>query len=204
MTRFLLLVALSSLMACGPEDAGDPPCSGVAGCADDDAGLASDAGLAPGEDAGGELPADAGAEAADSGAAPPDAGTPAADAGGPAPAGDDICAIHAGGALMNCSNGYCHGRPAGQNPSGGLHLDHTSPQALHASLVNGEGSSRLFTVVPENPAMSYLLNKLRGTQDDVRNGGGGDQMPQGGPYLNEAQIAQIERWIAAGATAICP
>jgi mono/diheme cytochrome c family protein len=85
-----------------------------------------------------------------------------------------------------------------------LHLDHSSPQALRESLINGEGNSRLFTVVPNNPAMSYLLNKLRGTQDQVVNGGGGDQMPPGGGYLEAVQIDQIEAWIVAGATADCP
>ena len=45
--------------------------------------------------------------------------------------------------------------------------------------------------------MSYLVNKLRGTQADA--GGSGAQMPTGGPALDEATIATVEAWIDAGA-----
>ena len=200
--RHFLVLALLVLAACGGEDPVDPLCPGP-DCPESDAGQ-NDAGSATGNTDAGLAPDDAGSGAVDAGAAVVDAGAPPVDAGAPGPAGDDICAIHASGSLATCSNGYCHGRPADQNPSGGLHIDHSSPAALHNSLVNGEGSSRLFTVVPDNPAMSYLINKLRGTQDQVINGGGGDRMPLGGDYLDEDQIAQIERWIAAGASADCP
>ncbi len=199
--RQFLVLALFVFAACGGEEPDDPPCTG-ANCQEADGGQ-NQADAGHGDHDAGSAPADGGSAPADGGA-PVDAGAAPVDAGAPGPAGDDICAIHASGTLSTCSNGYCHGRPAEQNPPGGLHIDHSSPAALQNSLVNGVGNSRLFTVVEGNPAMSYLLNKLRGTQDEVRNGGGGDQMPQGGPYLDADQIAQIERWIAAGATADCP
>ena len=200
--RHCLVLALFLFTACGGEEPEDPPCTG-ADCSENDGGHShGDAGHHD-EDAGAGSP-DAGRTPVDAGAAPVDGGVAPVDAGAAGPSGDDICAIHASGVLATCSNGYCYGRPVDQNPSGGLNIDHASPAALHDSLVNGEGSSRLFTVVPGNPAMSYLLNKLRGTQDQVINGGGGDQMPPGGDYLQDDQIAQIERWIAAGATADCP
>ena len=194
MRRLLVLVFLF-FNACGEEQSGDPPCSGSE-CIEADAGVSAvDSGSVRG---------DAGPSSNDTGFEATDAGQPPEDAGGTPPNGADICAIHAAGYLSGCSNGYCHGRPAAASPSGGLQLDHSSPQALRESLINGEGNSRLFTVVPNNPAMSYLLNKLRGTQDQVVNGGGGDQMPPGGGYLEAVQIDQIEAWIVAGATADCP
>lgn len=195
--RLMTLIALCFLVACpGPETFSN--CPEGEDCRD--AGVVAppaDAGEAPAADAGEENPVDAGQAA-------PDAGqiTPTVDAGGGGVGGDDICAIHAEGYFMTCDNGYCHGRA--QDPPGGLQVDNSSPAALYNSLVtNGEGSSRLFLVVESNPAMSYLLNKLKGTQDDVA-AGGGERMPRGGEYLSDDQIAHIERWIAAGASADCP
>ena len=48
-------------------------------------------------------------------------------------------------------------------------------------------------VLPGNPADSYLIHKLEGTQAV------GSQMPQGGPFLDQATIDDVKAWIQAGA-----
>lgn len=55
----------------------------------------------------------------------------------------------------------------------------------------------LSLVEPGDPAASYLVAKLRGTQ--IAAGGVGGQMPVGVDPLPEETIAQVEAWIAAGA-----
>jgi mono/diheme cytochrome c family protein len=49
-------------------------------------------------------------------------------------------------------------------------------------------------VVPGDPANSYLVQKLMGAA-----GISGGRMPLNGPYLDDATIAQVAAWIAAGA-----
>jgi len=74
-----------------------------------------------------------------------------------------------------------------------------SPESAYLELV-GVASTQvpdLLLVAPSEPAASYLLSKLRGTQAQV--GGSGDQMPPGGDALSEDEIAAIESWIASGA-----
>ncbi len=46
-------------------------------------------------------------------------------------------------------------------------------------------------IVPGNPASSLVLQKLNGTC--------APQMPDGGPFLTTAQIAEFTNWINAGA-----
>jgi hypothetical protein len=57
----------------------------------------------------------------------------------------------------------------------------------------------LMLVQPSRPGDSYLVNKLRGTQQSV--GGLGDRMPptSAGAALSEAEILNVEAWIANGA-----
>ena len=52
---------------------------------------------------------------------------------------------------------------------------------------------QLALVTPLDPANSYLYRKITGS------GITGDRMPQGGPYLNDAQIKLIRDWIRRGA-----
>ena len=52
-------------------------------------------------------------------------------------------------------------------------------------------------VEPGDPAASYLLHKINGTQATV--GGTGVQMPRGRPPLSAPDRAMIEAWIAGGA-----
>jgi len=51
----------------------------------------------------------------------------------------------------------------------------------------------LLIVAPSDPANSYLYRKVIGS------GITGDRMPQGGPYLNDAQLKLIRDWIRRGA-----
>jgi hypothetical protein len=48
-------------------------------------------------------------------------------------------------------------------------------------------------VLPGDPANSYLYRKITGA------GITGDRMPQGGPFLNDAQIKLVRDWIRRGA-----
>ena len=181
---------------------------------DEDAGNRQsvvDAGTAPAVDASsvvvdsGTGTADSGS-VADSGGLPADAGSVAQDAGSTpfdtgAPVGlqPNICSIWESQIFSGCANGYCHG--GGQ--AGGFRLDHSSPQALHDSIVNVETAARMYYVVPENDRMSYLINKLDGTQDQLVQGAG-ERMPPGGQYFSFDQIEVLRQWIAAGASNECP
>jgi len=51
----------------------------------------------------------------------------------------------------------------------------------------------LVRVAPLDPANSYLYRKITGA------GITGDRMPQGGPFLTDAQIALVRDWIRRGA-----
>ncbi len=52
---------------------------------------------------------------------------------------------------------------------------------------------QLLRVAPGDPANSYLYRKITGA------GITGDRMPQGGPYLTDAQIKLVRDWIRRGA-----
>ncbi|WP_313802430.1 hypothetical protein [Sphingobium sp.] len=86
----------------------------------------------------------------------------------------------------------CH--VTGSEP-GGMSL---APGLAYAQLVGKASTeSALPRVKAGKPDASYLLHKLQGTQASV--GGKGARMPFGGPYLDDASIAKIRAWIAAGA-----
>ncbi len=51
----------------------------------------------------------------------------------------------------------------------------------------------LLRVAPGDPANSYLYRKITGA------GITGDRMPQGGPYLSDAQTKLVRDWIRRGA-----
>ncbi len=65
----------------------------------------------------------------------------------------------------------------------------------YASIVNQASTEMpsLMRVLPGDPSNSYLYRKITGA------GITGDRMPQGGPYLNDAQIKLIRDWIRRGA-----
>ena len=52
---------------------------------------------------------------------------------------------------------------------------------------------QLMRVAPGDPANSFLYRKITGA------GIVGDRMPQGGPYLSDAQIKLVRDWIRRGA-----
>ncbi len=188
--RYSLIFMLSSLgavFACGgppssDEDAGTGP-SADASSAAVDSGSTADSG---------RLFDDAGSVTQDAGSSPVDVGSQL----GLQP---NICSIWESQIFSGCANGYCHG--GGQ--AGGFRLDHRSAQALHESIVNVDTAAGLYYVVPENDRMSYLINKLEGTQDQSLQGTG-DRMPPGGPYFSFDQIEVLRQWIAAGASNECP
>jgi len=88
-----------------------------------------------------------------------------------------------------CAQLGCHdrlGRQEDQQLSAGI---------AYAQIVN-HGSvemPQLNRVTPSDPANSYLYRKITGA------GITGDRMPQGGPYLSDAQIKLIRDWIRRGA-----
>ncbi len=65
-----------------------------------------------------------------------------------------------------------------------------------ANLVNVPSAqvSDLDRVEPGDPDNSYLIKKLRGDSDIM-----GERMPEGGPFLTDAQIARFVAWIDDGA-----
>jgi mono/diheme cytochrome c family protein len=87
----------------------------------------------------------------------------------------------------------CHSGPSGGGlPSG---LDLSSAANSHANLVNVMSLQTTFDrVEPGNPDDSYLIRKLEGGPGIV-----GSQMPQGGPFLDQATINTIRQWITEGA-----
>ena len=88
-----------------------------------------------------------------------------------------------------CAQIGCHdrlGRQEDQQLSAGI---------AYAQIVNHASVEmpQLNRVTPSDPANSYLYRKITGA------GITGDRMPQGGPYLNDAQIKLIRDWIRRGA-----
>jgi len=57
--------------------------------------------------------------------------------------------------------------------------------------------SPLLRVLPGRPSQSYVWHKMTGTHEAV--GGSGDRMPQGGPFLPQADMDAIRAWILEGA-----
>jgi hypothetical protein len=70
-----------------------------------------------------------------------------------------------------------------------------APGSAYAQVVNVPSAQmpQLMRVHPGDPANSYLYRKLTGA------GITGDRMPQGGPYLSDAQLKLVRDWIRRGA-----
>lgn len=87
----------------------------------------------------------------------------------------------------------CHTGPTSNSLPGGMDL--SSAAASYAALVNVNAiQSALDRVEPGSPDNSYLVRKLDGGP-----GISGSRMPQGGPYLDAATMADIRQWITDGA-----
>jgi hypothetical protein len=70
-----------------------------------------------------------------------------------------------------------------------------APGQAYAMIVNHPSTEmpQLMRVLPGDPANSYLYRKITGS------GITGDRMPQGGPFLTDAQIKLVRDWIRRGA-----
>lgn len=91
--------------------------------------------------------------------------------------------------LPTCQAVGCHGRIAPQE-----NLTLTNDLAYQQSVgVPSVEEPSLRRVAPGDPNNSYLYRKLTGV------GITGDRMPQGGPFLSDAQIALVRDWIRRGA-----
>jgi hypothetical protein len=91
--------------------------------------------------------------------------------------------------LPTCSAVACHGTIG---PQENLIL---TPDRAYALIVNVRSNQNpsLNRISPNDPANSYLYRKITGA------GITGDRMPQGGPYLTDAQISLVRDWIRRGA-----
>ncbi len=86
----------------------------------------------------------------------------------------------------------CSGCHAGASAPQGLRLDAGSSYALLVGVASAEVPA-LQRVAAGNPDQSYLVQKIEGRAAV------GERMPYGGPYLDDATIAVIRAWVAAGA-----
>lgn len=123
---------------------------------------------------------------ADGGAAPrPDAG-PCLN-----PASVTLTSLQTNIFTDNCA---CHGD---LDPQQGMKL---LPGQTYGMTVNRPSNEAptLDRIEPRDPSASYLMLKVIG-QHVLVPGGQGARMPWGGPYLSEAQLAQIHDWICLGA-----
>lgn len=78
----------------------------------------------------------------------------------------------------------------------GLALEPSKSYAQLVGVQSTQAAGRLRVKAGE-PAQSYLLDKLNGTQ--VQAGGTGVRMPQGLPALSQNQVNLIKTWIEEGA-----
>jgi len=91
--------------------------------------------------------------------------------------------------LPTCQAVGCHGAIAPQE-----NLTLTNDRAYEQTVnVNSVQMSSLKRVNPGDASNSYLYRKITGV------GITGDRMPQGGPYLSDAQISLVRDWIRRGA-----
>jgi hypothetical protein len=92
----------------------------------------------------------------------------------------------------------CHGT----NPPGGAVVFSSVAEARNTLFDNGNprvstespSTHPIYRVKPGSPDSSYLYEKLVSATPKS-----GVRMPQGGPYLSDAQITVIRRWIQKGA-----
>jgi mono/diheme cytochrome c family protein len=72
------------------------------------------------------------------------------------------------------------------------------PKNAYANIVNVTAvGAPMPRITPGDPAQSYLLHKISGTQ--LQAGGIGEQMPFMSPPLDARQVDLIRQWIAEGA-----
>ena len=93
----------------------------------------------------------------------------------------------------NCAFSGCHGGP---RPQAGMDLTEGAAYQNLVRVASRELSS-MSRVQPFDPANSYLVHKLQGTQGTV--GGRGAQMPRGRDPLSQADIDAVINWVKTGA-----
>jgi len=87
----------------------------------------------------------------------------------------------------------CHSGPTSNILPSGMNLSNANASFNALVNVTSLQVGSLSRVTPNDPANSYLIRKLEGTQTV------GVRMPQGGPFLDQATIDMIREWITAGA-----
>ncbi|MEX2124743.1 MAG: Ig-like domain-containing protein [Woeseia sp.] len=109
----------------------------------------------------------------------------------PAETGPTLDEIQTNVFTPTCS--VCHTGPMGGTLPNGMDL--TSADASFANLVGVPSTQvpELSRVEAGDPDNSYIIQKLEGTAEE------GEQMPFGGPPLDQAVIDDIRQWIADGA-----
>ncbi len=85
--------------------------------------------------------------------------------------------------IDHCGGELCHG---GLGPSW--------PYAAIVNKPTSECTDHRMLVAPGDPANSYLMQKLEGTNLCM-----GERMPRGGPYFKAADLKTINDWICNGA-----
>jgi len=117
------------------------------------------------------------------------------DPGAPAPDWGFVSGVLA----ANCAP--CHTSGSGF-PAADPMAEFGDPDAAYELLVGHPAAEApgLNRVEPGDAENSYLIHKLEGSHLDV--GGSGGQMPDGGPYLDDATIAAVREWVEAGASEV--
>jgi uncharacterized protein (TIGR03118 family) len=107
-----------------------------------------------------------------------------------APAPTTLAQLQSSIFTPQCSS--CHDGSGATLP-GSMNL--SSESSSYAALVNVASTLEpsLKRVQPGDPANSYLVQSLEGTQTV------GNRMPDGGPYLDQTTINTVQSWIQAGA-----
>ncbi len=88
-----------------------------------------------------------------------------------------------------CATSGCH---AGGSPAAGLNLEAANSYAMIVGVASSQDSA-LQLVNPNNPNISYLIQKMEGTA------GTGNVMPPSGS-IDQADIDVVRQWITDGAT----
>jgi len=108
-----------------------------------------------------------------------------------APLAPTLASIQANVFSIDCAASGCHGGAGAQQ---GMRLD-PGFSAGNLICVHSPRDPALIRVIPGDPDGSFIIQKLEGRPAPLL----GDQMPQGGPYLDQSTIDVIRQWIQDGA-----